>query len=97
MNVNANCNVSANYLVNTLLPFAADEMKRAEQMFVAGSDKLDAVMSHTREVYESTSGPEAFGFSFDDLKTSLQAKVESLVTIFNSEGIFVKKPHLKLA
>lgn len=89
-------NINANFLVNTLLPFAADEMKRAEQMFVSGADKLNAVMSHVRSVYDATCGAEAFGYSFDDLSDQMRAKVNALVTVFNAEGIFVKQPNLRL-
>lgn len=86
--------MNAGYLNLSLLPFAADEIKRAEQMFTKGEDKLKAVLSHVRSVYESTSGPAAFGITFDELQPQMTEMVEALVGYNKSVGDFNREQKL---
>lgn len=90
-------NITPSYLNMTLLPFAADEMKRAEQMFSKGEDKLNATLEHVRNIYESTCGPLSFGIEFDELQPQMTKVINGLVDMFHADGTFVKQQYLMQA
>lgn len=89
--------MNANQLCLSLLPFAADEIKRVEQMYTDGTVKREFALGHVRSVYESTSGPEAFGTSFDDLEEKMGNVIDGLVGMYNEDGTFVRQRYLKQA
>lgn len=95
--LNTSDTVNTDYLNLSLLRFAADEIKRVEQMLIKGEDKLKAVLSHVRGVYESTSGPQAFGIEFDMFEQKMADSVNALVAYYNDTGTFTQQPQLKQA
>ena len=86
--------MNVNYVTLSLVPFMTDEMKRVEQMMMVGADKLSAVVNHVKAVYEATSGPAAFGVSFEDVRTKVVAFIEGQVNNYHEDGTFVKQQKL---